>query len=87
MTIELKVGSKGELFLPIYYRKKYNIKPGTVFTLTIEGEKWVLTKRYSLEELLNLPPLTKPMSYDELEEISVNTYKEQVKNSLDDLDD
>lgn len=83
----LKVGSKGELFLPKEYRDKYHIKPGTIFTLTIEGDKWVLTKRYSLKELLQLPPLTKPFSAEELENISKEEYEQQVQESLNDLND
>lgn len=87
MSIELKVGSKGELFLPKEYRDKYQIKPGTIFTLTIEGEKWVLTKRYSLKELLQLKSLTKPLTPEELEKMSEEEYEQQIQKSLNDLNE
>lgn len=81
MTVELKVGSKGEIFLPKSLREKHNISPGTEFTLTIQGDQWILTKRYSLEELLSLSPLTEPQSYEEIKKDIREEQERQFKSS------
>lgn len=58
----LKVGSKGEIFPPKEIRKKLGLKPDQKISMTVQDDKLIIKKLYSIEEILNKPSKTK-MSY------------------------
>lgn len=73
----LKVGSKGEIFPPKEIRKKLGLKPDQPISMTIQDDKLIIKKIYSIEEILKTPPKTK---------ISYHAWKEFKKDLSEDLE-
>jgi AbrB family looped-hinge helix DNA binding protein len=82
MTLEadqyiLKVGSKGEIFPPKEIRKKLGLKPDQPISMTVQNDKLIIKKIYSIEEILKTPPKTK---------ISYHAWKQFKKDLSEDLE-
>ncbi len=82
--IELKVGSKGELFLPKNLRHLLGLNPGDKVFLEIQKDTILIRKIPDLLELLELPPLSKPLTPEEIEIELEKEQKRQLKYSLED---
>lgn len=81
------VKSKGELFLPKKFRQKLNIEVGDVFNVTVREGKIILEKKIKLLDLLDLPLLTKPLTYKEIKEGIFKEQQIQMDLSENDLGD
>lgn len=73
----LKIGSKGEIFPPKEIRKKLGLKPDQPISMTVQDDKLIIKKIYSIEEILKKPPKTK---------ISYHAWKEFKKELSEDLE-
>lgn len=73
----LKIGSKGEIFPPKEIRKKLGLKPDQQISMTIQDDKLIIKKIYSIEEILKTPPKTK---------ISYHAWKQFKKDLSEDLE-
>ena len=85
--IELKVGSKGELFLPKSLRENLGLKPGDKLYLELKNDTIIIKKIPDLLELLNLPPISKPMTPEEIDKELGKEQEKQIEYSLGDLND
>ncbi len=59
MEYEGSVGSKNELYPPKKIREKLGLKPGQKVKFRVEGDRLVVERVPSLEELLEQEPLVK----------------------------
>lgn len=64
---KLKVGSKGELFLPKNIREKLGLKPGDKLLLKVSDNGLIIQKVPDLLEMLELPPISNLQTVDEIE--------------------
>ena len=84
MTIEIKVGSKGELFLPKQVRSDLNLKPGDKLFVDYEKDRLIIRKVQDLFELLDQPKLTTPLTPEEIEIDLDQMQNEQISETLKD---
>ena len=82
MSIQLKVGSKGELFLPKKIREKMNIKPGDKIFVEMSDDKMVIRKVDDLVDLFQDEPLTNQQTPDEIKKDIKNVQKEQFGETI-----
>ena len=83
MSIEIKVGSKGELFLPIKIRKELKINPGDRILIELVNTGIFIRKIEDLLDLLQDPPLTTPQSPEDIENEIEKFAKAQELESLE----
>ncbi|OLS21352.1 MAG: hypothetical protein HeimC3_35970 [Candidatus Heimdallarchaeota archaeon LC_3] len=83
---ELTIGSKGELFLPKHLRDSLKLKPGDKVFFEIGSDLIKIYKSPDLLELLDLPPLTKPISPKEIESELEKFQEEQINYSIKETD-
>ena len=57
--IVLKIGSKGEIFPPKEIREKLGLVPNQTIILTVQQDKLIIRKLYSIEDILKTPPKVK----------------------------
>lgn len=81
--IEIKVGSKGELFLPKSLREQIGIEPGDRLYLEMIEEGLLIKKVPDLLDLLELPSIGPPQNPEEIEDELEEIQAEQIKRSLD----
>lgn len=84
MTIELKVGSKGELFLTKKIREIMKIKPGDRIFVEMVDDSMVIRKIDDLADLFLEKPLTRPQKPAEIEKEIKRIQDEQIDHSLED---
>lgn len=82
MAIELKVGSKGELFLTKKIRKIMNIHPGDKIIVEMLDNSMVIRKIDDLVNLFMEEPLTQPQKPDEIENEIEKMQNEQISKML-----
>ncbi|PSN85253.1 hypothetical protein B9Q11_02285 [Candidatus Marsarchaeota G2 archaeon ECH_B_SAG-F08] len=68
MEYEGIVGSKNELYPPKKIREKLGLKPGQKVKFRVEGDKLVVERVPSVEELLEQEPLVKITLEEQLRE-------------------
>lgn len=83
--IELKVGSKGELFLPKSLRNRLNLQPGDKLYLDVSDDTIIIKKIPDLAELLRLPMISKKISVEEANDGIRKEMIHQMQFSKDDL--
>lgn len=83
--IELKVGSKGELFLPKSLRNRLNLQPGDKLYLDVSDDTIIIKKIPDLAELLRLPMISKKFSVEEANDGIRKEMIHQMQFSKDDL--
>ena len=54
-----KVGSKGEIFPPKEIREKLGLEPDQPIILHVQGDKLIIRKVHSIEEIFKSPPKVK----------------------------
>jgi AbrB family looped-hinge helix DNA binding protein len=55
----LKIGSKGEIFPPKEIREKFGLEPNQTIILTVQQDKLIIRKLYSIEDILKTPSKVK----------------------------
>ncbi|MCE7735312.1 MAG: AbrB/MazE/SpoVT family DNA-binding domain-containing protein [Candidatus Heimdallarchaeota archaeon] len=81
MTIELRIGSKGELFLPKKLREDLNLKSGDTIYLETTEDGFFIKKIKSLLELLDEPKFGILESANDIEKDLEDFQFKQVKIS------
>ncbi|MBA7690445.1 hypothetical protein ES703_98971 [subsurface metagenome] len=61
--IVLKIGSKGEIFIPKEIREKLSLKPNQLILMTVHQDKLIIRKIHSIEEILKTPSKLKISSH------------------------
>ena len=84
MSTELKVGSKGELFLTKKIRDMMSISPGDRILVELVDDSMIIRKIDDLVDLFMEEPLTKPQDPDEIENEIKSMQDEQIESSLED---
>ena len=84
MAIEIKVGSKGELFLPKKVRSDLNLNPGDRLFVELEKDKLIIRKIQDLFELLDQPKLTSSATPEEIEDDLNQIQNEQIDETSQD---
>ena len=72
--ITLKVGKKGEIYLPSKLRKKMSIKPGDLVRVRLEEKRMIVEKEKRIEDLLG--DYIFEVDAQEIEETSEDTQRE-----------
>ncbi|MGQ4914811.1 MAG: AbrB/MazE/SpoVT family DNA-binding domain-containing protein [Candidatus Asgardarchaeia archaeon] len=70
----VKVGKKGEIYLPIKIRKAISLKPGDMIRIKVEGDKIILDKEKDIDDLIGDYVLE--ISVEEAEKISEDAQRE-----------
>ena len=83
MVIELKVGSKGELFLPTKIRKIMNIQPGDKIIVEMVDDSMVIRKIDDLIDLFMETPLSQLQKPDEIENEIKTMQEKQISHALE----
>ena len=85
--IEIKVGSKGELFLPKFVRTKLNLNPGDKLFLDLNDDMITIKKIPSLDELLDKPFISNKISVSDSNKMIKEMQDNQISQSLDETNE
>ncbi len=83
MKIELKVGSKGELFLTKKIRQIMNIKPGDRIIVEMVEGSMIIRKIDDLVDLYMAKPVSQAQKPDEIENEINSIQDEQISYTLE----
>ncbi|MHA2297460.1 MAG: AbrB/MazE/SpoVT family DNA-binding domain-containing protein [Candidatus Hodarchaeales archaeon] len=79
--IEIKVGSKGELFLPKSLQEQLGLKPGDRLFIEVVKDELVIKKAPDLLELVELPPISSLQTPEDIERDLEEMQSEQMELS------
>ncbi len=82
MAIQLKIGSKGELFLPKKLRKEMKLHPGDLILIERNENIMTIRKTEDFAELFLDPPLTGKQTPKEIEDEINKMQKKQIESSI-----
>jgi len=76
--IVLKIGSKGEIFIPKEIREKLSLKPNQSILMTVHQDKLIIRKLHSIKEILKTPSKLK-ISYHAWKQFKEHLSEEYVR--------